>query len=260
MWHKLLLSLFLAKILVLPVCDGFSDAPEWNILKLAQIWPPASCFYLEEQHQTCSIPESVMSWTVHGLWPTQEGTLGPNYCNNTWKFNLQQVQVLRPLLDIKWPSFSVQDPLPNNWQHEWEKHGTCGTSVQDLRDELHYFNTTLQLHQKYSLQSLLASRGIVPSSSVTYTPDAVLTALHDILGVYPNVICVRDEKEKQSYLETVEICMTRDFGLIDCSGTYQQKNRLTHQENQILRKMSVSLSDIEDCDKSGVFYKPFAQK
>lgn len=223
------------RILVLPVCDGFSDAPEWNILKLAQIWPPASCFYLEEQvdlssfykvfldefsflwtiiekqaeiantftyfavlvksfiafffkHQTCSIPESVMSWTVHGLWwvvkayvicnihwmnslqqilmfsipfsvlsfaftsyplkkihfgfyvmllevltmtsevllghgrchykwlmvcqifsinglcmldlevifalrPTQEGTLGPNYCNNTWKFNLQQVQV-----------------------------------------------------------------------------------------------------------------------------------------------------------------------
>lgn len=76
--------------------------------------------------------------------------------------------------------------------------------------------------------------------------------------LYSRVVLL--QKEKQSYLETVEICMTRDFGLIDCSGTYQQKNRLTRQENQILSKMSVSLSDIEDCDKSGVFYKPFAQK
>lgn len=61
---------------------------------------------------------------------------------------------LEPLLGLSFPleGYYLFQLLFVYRQHEWEKHGTCGTSVQDLRDELHYFNTTLQLHQKYSLQ------------------------------------------------------------------------------------------------------------
>ena len=36
-------------------------------------------------------------------------------------------------------------------KHEWDKHGTCATCLPALKDEVHYFNVTLGLHDRFNL-------------------------------------------------------------------------------------------------------------
>ena len=44
-------------------------------------------------HHTCAIPSGVSGWTVHGIWPSEGSTKGPNYCDNSWPFDASKIQV-----------------------------------------------------------------------------------------------------------------------------------------------------------------------
>ncbi|KER30281.1 hypothetical protein T265_13196, partial [Opisthorchis viverrini] len=75
---------------------------------------------------------------------------------------------LKPILEnlrTEWPDFlSAKDP-DAFWEHEWYKHGRCAVEDELIKDELGYFNTSLNLHWKLPIMKLLAESGIHPSDS-----------------------------------------------------------------------------------------------
>ncbi|KAK7504316.1 hypothetical protein BaRGS_00004620 [Batillaria attramentaria] len=229
----------------------------FDILKLTQSWPPAVCIFIEKEEKKCNISSEVKSWVVHGLWPTKQGTEGPNFCNDTWKFDVTKVEALRPKLDYNWPSITFDEKPEDTWKHEWEKHGTCGTSLPALKDEFNYFNTTLGLHYHFDLQN-----------DRTYQPEDVLTILKDGLGVYPSITCVEEKGTKTFYIEQVELCLDKTFQPVNCDKTRSTPHQLpaTKQGNSLLFQSEKFLGGFQlqdyliDCPKSGVYYKPLPSK
>ena len=53
-------------------------------------------------------------------------------------------------------------------EHQWCKHGTCGSNEPSLDSELKYFNVSLVLSRAYNIENILAMNDIVPDSSVGY--------------------------------------------------------------------------------------------
>lgn len=51
-------------------------------------------FQATGQHD-CEIPSETTTWTVHGLWPTLGNSKGPNFCNDSWKFDPSEIEVTR---------------------------------------------------------------------------------------------------------------------------------------------------------------------
>ena len=56
------------------------------------------------------------------------------------------------------------------WCHEWLKHGTCASGIQDMRTEHGYFSTVLWLYEtRLNFDKfVLAKHNIVPSTTQTY--------------------------------------------------------------------------------------------
>lgn len=270
MWAALLSAvIFGVHVCAVPELSVPVEAePDFDILKLTQTWPPAGCIYLENNDRKCNISSKVVSWIVHGLWPTKRGTEGPNFCNNTWTFNPSQVQTLRPTLDYNWPSITQDEKPEATWKHEWEKHGTCAAILPQLKNEFSYFNVTLGLHFHFDLSQILKEHGVEPLSSNTYQPQDLLTALKDGLGFYPSIYCVKEKGTDNFYMEEVEVCLDKTLTPVDCDATgsaadmmasaaQSQGNSLFFHPEPALQKQAIR-KYINDCPDSGVFYKPFA--
>ncbi|XP_076441681.1 ribonuclease Oy-like [Babylonia areolata] len=242
---------------VIPKADEF-----WDTLILTRSWAPATCLMLENEGRKCEV-SNFNSWVIHGLWPTKRGTEGPNYCNDTWKFDINKVESLLPRMKQTWPSIAEDEKPEDTWKHEWEKHGTCGTSLPALKDEVHYFNVTMNLHAHYNLSLTLKNGNIVPADDRTYKATDVLEALHQELGVYPNIACVRDKKNGKFYLEQIEMCMTKEFQLADCASHSSQEagHELLFQSETIhgtRKRPSARGSHITECGSDEIYYKPMS--
>jgi len=139
-------------------------SPRYGIVVLAQQWIPNYG------------PRD--AFTVHGLWPNtcSNGRAPGNGCDDARLQNsieplVQPVGNLLNDLNTYWPSYKNDNDA--FWVHEWNKHGTCVTTLDpkcfspsDYRkgDEVvAYFRKTLELRQKYDLFAALARAGISPS-------------------------------------------------------------------------------------------------
>lgn len=82
-------------------------------------------------------------FTIHGLWPQYSSTKWPQYCNNSSKLNMDNLQNLMPQIRKYWLTCS-QFNHTEEWflSHEWSKHGTCTPFTQEQ-----YFGTALALYQ-----------------------------------------------------------------------------------------------------------------
>nr|UTK45931.1 ribonuclease Oy-like protein [Crepidula fornicata] len=246
--------------------DGSAQLDKhWDILILTQSWPPAVCIFVENEDKKCDIPSNITSWIIHGLWPTLTGTEGPNYCNNSWKFDINEVKTLRPKLDWNWPASSKGETVNDFWAHEWDKHGTCAAELPALNTEMAYFNTTLGLHFHYNISKILMESGIIPIDDRAYKAEDILDVLKKNLGFYPSISCVKDKNTEKYYLEQVEICLTKTFQLTDCSShTSAQHLPSLHDllfRSELLpgtgRSEAVGLEGyIHDCNSPEVYYKP----
>lgn len=78
-------------------------------------------------------------WTVHGIWPTKDGEIGPLYCNHTSKFNPDLVEPLMSELEVHWTNVHQNSDRYGFWKHEWEKHGTCAAVLHPLDNEYKFF-------------------------------------------------------------------------------------------------------------------------
>lgn len=74
------------------------DNHNFDLLIFTQVWPVTGCIsWMEQGHShTCILPSPKEIWTIHGVWPTRFGTMGPAFCNSSATFD---VNTLRPFED-----------------------------------------------------------------------------------------------------------------------------------------------------------------
>ncbi|ORZ13738.1 RNase Sy [Absidia repens] len=142
------------------------------------------------------------SFTMHGLWPdTCAGGLTPEIGCDESRFYpnmdgiLQRNQTLYENMVTYWPSFKGRSNYDEFWSHEWNKHGTCVTTLDpkcfsnfnDHDDVYDYFTTALQLHETYDLYTILSNADITPGGS--YSLDQFESAIRSATGFMPKITC-----------------------------------------------------------------------
>ncbi|KAJ1976462.1 hypothetical protein H4R35_002692, partial [Dimargaris xerosporica] len=102
-----------------------------------------------------------------------------------------------PLLDwmnTYWPSYKDDNDL--FWSHEWNKHGTCVTTLDPkcqgddylpFSEVPAYFGQVQQVFQKHNLYKVLKQQGVVPGGR--YALVTFVAAIKNKLDVEPRLYC-----------------------------------------------------------------------
>ncbi|XP_052429316.1 ribonuclease T2 isoform X1 [Carassius gibelio] len=213
---------------------------EWTKLILTHQWPETFC----SVEKNCTT--NVSFWTLHGLWP-DSGMM----CNTSWHFNASLIEDLIPEMKKYWPDL-LKPSSPEFWEYEWTKHGTCAAKADSLNSQHKYFSKALELYKKFNLTNVLESNRIVPSEQQHYTLDEVETAITSFYNVKTKIQCVHPVKGDQvQILGQIEICVDRDFQLIDC-----QKSIEEICSNDIPAVSVSGQSELRVCDHSTPVYYP----
>ncbi|KAF2738288.1 ribonuclease T2 [Polyplosphaeria fusca] len=130
------------------------------------------------------------SWTVHGLWPDRcDGTYDAN-CDSSREYtnitNILQSFGKTDLLSYMqtyWKDYQGNDET--FWQHEWGKHGTCISTLEPdcytehkaTEEVVDFFQKAVDLFKGLPSYEWLAAAGITPSTSKTYTTQAIQDAI-----------------------------------------------------------------------------------
>ncbi|XP_064548188.1 ribonuclease Oy [Drosophila montana] len=194
------------------------DAHSWDVLIFTQQWPVTTCYHWREEDPTheCTLPQKKEFWTIHGIWPTKLGQIGPNFCNKSAEFNPEQLQAIIDRLNTYWMDLEGDSSQEYLWKHEWLKHGTCAAVLAALDNELKYFGQGLKWRERYVMSNILDAAGIHPDSNNTVI--ALNNALVRGLGKNPSIHCLFDVKHDISYLSEIRICFDKTLELIDCDG------------------------------------------
>ncbi|XP_032599151.1 ribonuclease Oy [Drosophila grimshawi] len=198
--------------------DLGKDAQSFDVLIFTQQWPVTTCYHWREQDPSheCTLPQKKEFWTIHGIWPTKWGQIGPNFCNKSAEFDPDQLQAILDRLNTYWLDLEGDAPQDDLWKHEWLKHGTCAAVLTELDNELKYFGQGLKWRQKYVISDVLDAAGIHPDSDNTII--VLNNALVRGLGKNPSIHCLYDRKHSISYLSEIRICFNKSLELIDCDG------------------------------------------
>jgi len=193
---------------------------DWDLLIFTQNWPLSVCVSWEEKggapNHTCLLPNSSI-WTIHGVWPTKLGTIGPGFCNTDHPFDPQAIYGILPQLEARWTPVEVHKKKNTFWKHEWEKHGSCASSLPELSTEVKYFSKGLSWSDEYEMSAILKKAGIVPGQA--YEPHLVFNSVKKVLGKNPHIACFDDKKRGVSFLMEIRICFDKSLKLVDCDGT-----------------------------------------
>ncbi|EDW70648.1 ribonuclease T2 [Drosophila virilis] len=194
------------------------DAHSWDVLIFTQQWPVTTCYHWREEDPTheCTLPQKKEFWTIHGIWPTKIGQIGPNFCNRSAEFNPDQLQAIIDRLNTYWMDLEGDSSQEYLWKHEWLKHGTCAAVLDALDNELKYFGQGLKWREQYVIANILDAAGIHPDSNNTVI--ALNNALVRGLGKNPSIHCLFDGKHDISFLSEIRICFDKTLQLIDCDG------------------------------------------
>ena len=93
------------------------------------------------------------------------------------------------------------------WEHEWEKHGTCistlktscYTNYTPQQEVVDFFNKVVALFKTLPTYTWLSNAGIVPSATATYTSAAILAALKAPRGVTAVISCANTNQLDQVF-------------------------------------------------------------
>jgi len=165
-------------------CDATSHA--YDFLLLVQQWPRD--FGQNDDYTT-----------LHGLWPSRDGTAGPanSYpCTCTAEqFSEDNVKTILPDLQKYWPS--LMGPNDSFWSHEWSKHGTCTEQSQ-----LTFFSTTLAMRKKYDFYAALTNAGMVEGTA--YDAKVYDAAFTKAYGVPAELGC-----DNSNGIREVSFCLSK---------------------------------------------------
>ncbi|OQO03032.1 hypothetical protein B0A48_11316 [Cryoendolithus antarcticus] len=130
------------------------------------------------------------SWTIHGLWPDNCDGTYQQFCDPAREYtNLTQIlqsfgrQDLVDYALTYWASNSGS--AESFWEHEFGKHGTCMSTFDPPcypnyspgAEVVDFFERTESLFQELPSYDWLAAAGILPSTTVKYTPQQFQDAL-----------------------------------------------------------------------------------
>jgi len=189
---------------------------DFEYLLLAQFWPATSCYFYWGEKECSGIPKNVTGWTIHGLWPAIPGSMGPQFCNSSLKFDFAQIESLKPQLQEYWPYLDTEGKFTELWNHEWTKHGTCAQTLPTLKGEMGYFQSVMKLQRNLNVSGVLEKHQIKPSPTAMYKPQDIFNALQSTFGTKTVISCMYDKKTKTHHLEQVWICFTKTFEFRDC--------------------------------------------
>ncbi|KAK9474321.1 ribonuclease T2-like protein [Dipodascopsis tothii] len=159
------------------------NAPGGQLL-LAQFWNAAPAIGPEDM------------WTLHGLWPDHCDGSFDQFCDSSREVeNAEAVLVSMHRYDLVremhriWKDRTVDNNL---WVHEWNKHGTCMSTMrpQCYGDNpkaneialIEYYAKAIQVFYSLPTYHVLAERGIVPSYTKKYRRDDVAEAFRNFTG------------------------------------------------------------------------------
>ncbi|KAJ4127855.1 Ribonuclease T2 precursor (RNase T2) [Fusarium equiseti] len=200
------LALFLAKA----QADAFSSCPSDL---------PLSCRNTTAVEDTCCfIPAGQLlqtqfwdsdpaagpsdSWTIHGLWPDYCDGTYPQFCDKSREYSDIKSIVSKFLgnatlsyMDKYWVSQDGDDE--SLWQHEWDKHGTCISTLEPScytgyksgEEAADYIKKTISLFKELPTYKWLAEAGIEPSDEKTYTYNEIEDALAGQHGARVTIGC-----------------------------------------------------------------------
>ncbi|XP_059468727.1 ribonuclease Oy [Neocloeon triangulifer] len=233
--------------------------PKWDVLIFTQSWPYTVCREWKDKSEShaCLL---LSQWTVHGVWPTKFGTIGPGFCNNTWHFNPRELKPIQSELDQKWANIMNGTAEDSLWKHEWQKHGTCAAQLPPLDSELKYFSKGLAWHDEHNMTKILSDGGILPDATKEYNVQQINDVVKKGTGFNPAVECFRDSKTHKTYLSEIRICFNKQLELVDCDGivlaskysgldhpTYKGLDVITncHEEEKIIYPDNVPEPELE---------------
>lgn len=77
---------------------------EFDLLIFTQVWPVTGCISWTERNplNTCTLPSPKEIWTIHGVWPTRFGTIGPAFCNSSATFDIATLKPFEDQLKQFW--------------------------------------------------------------------------------------------------------------------------------------------------------------
>jgi len=190
---------------------------DWDFFMLVTEWPQSSCEYTNSSshHHSCVIPSTVKGWVLHGLWPsTSQGGQQPFYCK-PWKFDESKIEDLLTDLERFWPNLFADTTLTSFWKHEYEKHGTCASSVAGFESEHEFFQQAMQLRNKYDMMAVLTNSNIVPSVD-PYQFSDISDAVDN---EFKAKVCLECSYTKSigQMLSGAYVCLNKQLELIDCN-------------------------------------------
>lgn len=56
----------------------------------------------EGSDHACILPSQKDNWIIHGIWPTQMGTIGPSFCNKSAIFDVNTLKPIMEQLERNW--------------------------------------------------------------------------------------------------------------------------------------------------------------
>ncbi|XP_016113909.1 ribonuclease T2-like [Sinocyclocheilus grahami] len=227
---------------------------EWTKLILTQHWPQTFCSV-----EKCTT--NLSFWTLHGLWPNTGMRCNTSWHFNAsliedlipemkkywpdlgapsspqfWKYEWtkhgtcaakaeslnSQHKYFSKALEL-YHKFNLTNVLKNNRIVPSEQHYTLD-EVETAITSFYNVKTKIQcVHPgKFALYLVLKNNRIVPSEQ-HYTLDEVETAITSFYNVKTKIQCVHPGKGGQvQILGQIEICVDRDFQLIDCEKSTEE--------------------------------------
>lgn len=227
----------LTVVLLFATTSAYSRVDEWDHFIFSQEWPQTACLLGKLEHKQCLIPSYITSFVIHGLWPSEGNTLGPENCTGT-PFDMNLIKNLTNELNHYWPNLYNNTEKDDFWRHEWSTHGTCAVSLEATGTEYLFFRKTLDLMKTYNITTFLNAGKIVPSDTNVYTAAAVESNLSSQLGHDVDLQCFYSKNfgadSKTGILSEVRICMDKKFNVISCKNPntklYFRSGKKAHTE------------------------------
>lgn len=208
------------------------ELANFDYFELTVSYPKSICRAFNKHNgskSSCKVPINASPWTIHGLWPDRNDGTFPEFCDHSNKFVLSKILPIREKLERNWPNLFVMRSISSLWKHEWEKHGTCAATVDEVDDEVKYFNKSLVLYERFDIFNTLKKHEFIPSEEKVYDRVSLHQILKSAYGVNIDFHCLQDQETENSLLADVRLCLTKNFHLMDCKErAWKWNSRLTH--------------------------------
>ena len=113
-----------------------------------------------------------------------------------------------------------------NREHEWDKHGTCALGVPSINNQQDYFGVTLKLRENFDFTHILEKSKIVPGANSSYELDHITSSIKSVLTEEPIMSCYYHKETNTQYLAEMQLCLTKEFAVIDCGLQSKPKTLL----------------------------------